>query len=592
VPAGTFLAILGTSGSGKTTFLNTISGRSEDYIVGGEIFFNGHEVSKEEIKKTVGYVLQSDQLLPTLTVRETLQYAGLLRLPEHFTKERKLEIVEEIIGELALRECSNRLVGGFGKKRGISGGEMRRVSIGVQMLSNPGVIYLDEPTSGLDSFSAANLVQTLLSLSRSNNKSVIMTIHQPKNDIFKLFDRILLLSKGNIVYYGPTKDIVGHFASLGYDCPYDSNPADYILDLITVNLQNEKIQEESNNRLKYLIEGYRNSKIKQQIQSIDNNSDENNSNINSLDNDKLSIDNKGTDKKEKKEKKEFKIENRNTSLLLQTYLLTKRSLLHIARDKTLLAARMIETVLMALICGGIFYQLGVDLVGINSRVSCFYVITILQPYLIIIATILQYSEELLVFDREHYDQMYSSYSYWFATKISNLPFEVLSSLIFSCIFYWMADLRPAATNFFWFFLTLTLVQYASASIGMMSTSFIRQFAGASLMANLFMTFWSISAGFLLNPSTFPFYINWISYTSIYQYSFGAMAANELIGNQYPCPFEENDIQCLLYNGDQILSRLTLKSNNVRNNCLILFTIIVCLNLISFLALRFIKHKPK
>jgi len=562
VPAGSFLAILGTSGSGKTTLLNTISGRSEELIVEGDILFNGHKVLPQEIRKSVGYVLQSDQLLPTLTVRETLQYAGLLRLPNTFTKQRKMEIVEEIIGELALRDCANRQIGNTSGKRGISGGELRRVSIGVQMLSNPGVLYLDEPSTGLDSFTAHNLIETLLSLSRLN-KTVICTIHQPRADIFKLFDYVLLLSKGNVVYYGPTAQIVDHFASLGYECPYDANPADYFLDLITINAQNEKVEEESTERLTRLIEGFKESPLSKP--SVFQSSEEMN---------------------------KFVPESRNTSFFLQVFLLIKRSFQHIIRDKSLFMARLVETILMALITGGIFYKLEEDVGGIKSRIAAFYIVVILQPYLIIIATILHYSEELRVFDREHYDGMYSSLAYWCATKAANLPFEIITSFIFSCIFYWMANLRASLVAFLWFYLVLTLVQYASASLGHMSSSIIRGFAGASLMANLTMTFIGISSGYLINPATFPFYLNWISYVSMYQYAFSALSANEFLGNNYPCPFPPDDIQCALYQGDQILSRLELRSNDIGFNCIILLVIATFFNIVSLLSLKFIKYKPK
>ncbi|KAF2073162.1 hypothetical protein CYY_005515 [Polysphondylium violaceum] len=565
VPAGSFLAILGTSGSGKTTLLNTISGRSEELIVEGDILFNGHKVFPEEIRKSVGYVLQSDQLLPTLTVRETLQYAGLLRLPNTFTKARKMEIVEEIIGELALRDCANRQIGNSAGKRGISGGELRRVSIGVQMLSNPGVLYLDEPSSGLDSFTAHNLVETLLSLSRLN-KTVICTIHQPRADIFKLFDYVLLLSKGNVVYYGPTTGIVDHFAALGYECPYDVNPADFFLDLITINSQNEKVEQESTERLGQLIEGYKESLLSKPSIGLASSSAE--------------------------EMKRFVPESRNTSFLYQVLLLIKRSFQHIIRDKSLFMARLVETILMALITGGIFYNLEQDIGGIKSRIAAFYIVVILQPYLIIIATILHYSEELRVFDREHYDGMYSSVAYWCASKASNLPFEIITSFIFSSIFYWMANLRPTLVAFLWFYLVLTLVQYASASMGHMSSSIIRGFAGASLMANLTMTFIGISSGYLINPATFPFYLDWISYVSMYAYAFSALSANEFLGNNYPCPYPPDDIQCALYQGDQILSRLELRSNDIGFNCIILLVIATFFNTVSFLALRFIKYKPK
>ncbi|EFA85032.1 hypothetical protein PPL_02028 [Heterostelium album PN500] len=565
VPAGSFCAILGTSGSGKTTLLNTLAGRCEEMDISGQILFNGHAVTPIEAKKSVGYVMQSDHLLPNLTVRETLRYSGMLRLPGTLSKERKLEIVEELIGELALRDCADRLVGGHGK-RGISGGEMRRVSIGVQMLSNPGVLFLDEPTSGLDSFTAHNLIQTLLSLSRQN-KTIICTIHQPRADIFQLFDYVLLLSKGNVVYFGPTRAIVDHFASLGHECPFDVNPSDFFLDLITINYQTDKLENESKARLGDLITGFQTSPIYQANVTESTQSYQNDT-------------------------RKFEIEIRNTNYWLQTWLLYHRSMVNMVRDKSVVTARLVETVLIALICGGIFYKLGEDQSGIKSRVSAFYVVVILQPYLIIIANILQYSEELLVYDREYYDGMYMTFPYWLATKAASLPFEVITAFIFSSIFYWMADLRQSAGHFFIFFVFMMLAQYCSASLGFMSASILRSFAASSLMANLLMTFWAITTGFIINPATFPIYMTWVGYTSLYQYSYGGLAANEFKGNSYPCPYPPGTPECSLFNGNDILDRLELKVNNIGVNGAVLVAISTIFNLLSLLALRFITHKPK
>eukprot|EP01133_Synstelium_polycarpum_P012624 gene12624-14819_t len=568
ITAGSFCAILGTSGSGKTTLLNTLAGRSEDLKVDGTILFNDHPVTRAESKKSVGYVMQSDHLLPNLTVRETLRYAGLLRLPTTLSRARKLEMVEELIGELALRDCADRRVGGHGK-RGISGGEMRRVSIGVQMLANPGVLFLDEPTSGLDAFTAHNLVSTLLSLARGG-KTIIATMHQPRADIFQLFDSVLLLSKGTIAYFGPTQRVLTHFASLGHECPDDVNPPDYLLDLITVDCRTDEIRAESSARLATLLDGFRSSAV-----HADN-----------------MVANASPSGPNGRKEGAFSIESHNTSGFTQTWLLYHRALLNMMRDKTVVAARILETLLIGLIIGGIFYQLPGDASGIKSRISAFYIVIILQPYLIIIANILQYSEELLVFDREHYDGMYHALPYWLAAKASSLPFEVVTAFLFSVIFYWMANMRHSFEHFMWFFLIMMLAQYCSACLGFMAASIIRQFAGASLMANLLMTFWGLTTGLLINPATFPIYMNWIGYTSMYQYAYGGLAGNELKDNHYDCPYPPDDVRCSLYNGNDILARLELKTTSVSNNAIILVGVATIFNIISLLALRFIQHRPK
>lgn len=176
----------------------------------------------------LGYVLQHDHLLPNLTARETLTFAGLMKLPQTLQKHEKLEIVQNIIMELGLRDCADTRIGGDGRHPSISGGERRRVSIGIQLLLDPSILFLDEPTTGLDSFTANKLMVTLSNIAHRSFRTVICTVHQPRSDIFQLFDYVMLLSKGQVVYYGQSgKTILDYFDRIGFPCPVDMNPADY-----------------------------------------------------------------------------------------------------------------------------------------------------------------------------------------------------------------------------------------------------------------------------------------------------------------------------------------------------------------------------
>jgi len=166
-------------------------------------------------------------LIPSLTTRETLLYAASLQLPSSITPHRRGQLVEEAILELGLKECADTRVSNGVKKGGCSGGERRRVSIVIQMLRNPSILFLDEPTTGLDATSALHLVKTLKHLA-STGQTIITTIHQPRSGIFSLFDRVTLLSRGSVAYTGPTGDCLLWFGALlpGGLRPH-VNPADY-----------------------------------------------------------------------------------------------------------------------------------------------------------------------------------------------------------------------------------------------------------------------------------------------------------------------------------------------------------------------------
>lgn len=152
------------------------------------------------------YVTQEDVLLGTLTVKETLTYSAQLRFPAAMTKEGVERIVEEAILEMGLQTCADVFIGNW-HIRGISGGEKKRLSIALEILTQPRLLVLDEPTTGLDSASAYFIIQTLKNTA-SGGRTVICSIHQPSSEVFALFDHLLLLSGGETVFFGEAKEAV------------------------------------------------------------------------------------------------------------------------------------------------------------------------------------------------------------------------------------------------------------------------------------------------------------------------------------------------------------------------------------------------
>lgn len=259
--SGRLNVICGPSGSGKTSLLNACALRlknsiSTRYETGGRLMFNGAVPHESVVRSVVSYVCQDDDaLLPSLTVRETLRFSAGLRLPSFMTSEEKTRRAEEVLLKMGLKECANVLIGDD-QVKGISGGEKRRVSIAVQILTDPRVLLLDEPTSGLDAFTAASIMEVLHGLA-NEGRTLILTIHQARSDLFTHFGNVLLLARGGKpAYAGPAKNMLAYFASHGHVCPEHTNPADYALDLITVDLQEESREVESRKRVNNMIEAW------------------------------------------------------------------------------------------------------------------------------------------------------------------------------------------------------------------------------------------------------------------------------------------------------------------------------------------------
>jgi len=183
-------------------------------------------------------------MYPHLSVRETLLLAANFYLPDDTSKDAKDELITDIIMELGLRKCAETNIGN-NRVRGISGGERKRASIAVQLISDPAVLFLDEPTSGLDAFQAQSVMECMKNLAASG-RLVISVIHQPRSSIFSMFDQLLLLSEGHGVYLGQADLADEYFNRIGYCCPIEFNPADYFLDILSPdNRSEEKIAQSS-----------------------------------------------------------------------------------------------------------------------------------------------------------------------------------------------------------------------------------------------------------------------------------------------------------------------------------------------------------
>ncbi|KAL4064615.1 hypothetical protein J3A83DRAFT_4273348 [Scleroderma citrinum] len=266
---GTITAIMGASGSGKSSLLDILAHRAKKGVVGGTTLLNGRIASASEMRRVSGYVDQEDTLMSTLTVFETVLYSALLRLPRSMSETEKIARVMGTLEELGIAGIAGKRIGGSGK-RSISGGEKRRVSIACELVTSPSILFLDEPTSGLDAYNAQSVIEALSNLARTYNRTVILTIHQPRSGIVALIDELIVLARGRCVWSGPMRGNHGvngigcgdgslsgggcgegstgadqtalsekqgvdeWLEDIGRGCPVGFNMADYLIDL-TVN---------------------------------------------------------------------------------------------------------------------------------------------------------------------------------------------------------------------------------------------------------------------------------------------------------------------------------------------------------------------
>ena len=253
--AGQMIAIMGGSGAGKSTLLNCLSGRLGPGLLQGQVLINGGPRNPNTWKTQCAYVEQEDILYQNLTVHETLTYSALLRLPQSVSIAEKSKRVDEIIQQLGLNDCKDVPVGNS-ESKGISGGQRKRLTIGVELVTNPDILFLDEPTSGLDAFNAFNVIETIKKVAIEQGKIVILTIHQPRTDILQLFDKIILMSAGRTVWNGTVPDALAHFEKLGYALPPNTNPSDFFIDIVTIDQRTEELEKKSLARISVFISSW------------------------------------------------------------------------------------------------------------------------------------------------------------------------------------------------------------------------------------------------------------------------------------------------------------------------------------------------
>ncbi|KAH8593945.1 ABC transporter-like protein [Bisporella sp. PMI_857] len=565
MPAGTLTAILGGSGSGKTTMLNTMAERmtSGRVTFGGTTKFNGVE-GVNHIRSA--YVMQQDVLLPTLTVRETLRFSADLRLPPPTTEDERRRVVEEVILELGLKECADTRIGNH-QHKGCSGGEKRRTSIGVQLLSNPSVLFLDEPTTGLDATSAFQLVKTLKGLA-GRGRTIISTIHQPRSEIWGLFDGLVILTRGSPVYSGKAADSIPWFTELGFPLPPLTNPAEFLIDIAAIDNRSDELETTSAERVGRLKAAWIGESEK--LYSIPEKAPTMSLPVTSLDRSNA---------------------RRHSPFIRQTRVLTARTLLTTYRDPLGMVGSLVEAIGIGIMSGWVFFQLDRDQSGIRSRQGALYNSAALQGYLILIFETYRLTVDIPVFDREHNENVVDVLPFLLSRRLARLFMEDLPvPLIFSVITYWMAGFKVDASSFFVYFSIVLLCQYIAVTFAMTCVAASRNFSSASLIANLGYTIQSMACGFFLQSNTIPIYLRWLKWTAYVFYAFGALCANEFVGSFYDCPFDggESNPSCANFTGSFIMNSLGFPEDWVTIPVIALLGFVIMFYTLAGIGLRYIK----
>ncbi|XP_074849744.1 broad substrate specificity ATP-binding cassette transporter ABCG2-like [Carettochelys insculpta] len=515
-------AILGPTGSGKSSLLDILAARKDPRGLSGDVLINGAP-QPANFKCISGYVVQDDIVMGTLTVRENFQFSAALRLPTSVKEQEKKERIDQIIKELGLTKVADSKVG-TQFIRGISGGERKRTNIGMELITDPSVLFLDEPTTGLDS-STADAVLLLLKRMSRQGKTIIFSIHQPRYSIFRLFDNLTLLAEGRILYHGPAQNAIDYFSSIGYECEPYNNPADFFLDVIngdstavasnnadSVDLDNIEENITCDKTLaQKLAELYSSSTYYRETEAV----------LKSI-----SLENK------KKVNTMFSKITYTTSFFHQLKWISKRTFKNLIGNPQASVAQLCVTVFLGLVVGAIFFGIKDDYSGVQNRVGAMFFMTTNQCFSSISAIEL-FIVEKKIFIHEYISGYYRVSSYFISKLMADLiPMRTLPAVAFTCIIYFMLGLKPKADAFFIMMLTLMMVSYTATSMALA----IGTGQDVVAVANLFMTisfvFMIIFSGLLVNLTSIMSWLSWLQYFSIPRYGMTALQINEFTGLKF------------------------------------------------------------
>ncbi|KAL0102010.1 hypothetical protein PUN28_018516 [Cardiocondyla obscurior] len=523
------------------------------------------------------YIMQDDRLLPHLTVYEAMTVSANLKLGKDISATAKKVVIEEIIETLGLREASNT------QTQSLSGGQRKRLSIALELVNNPPVMFFDEPTSGLDSSACFQCLSLLKSLSRGGKvklskrrirvykkdkksltvsavltgRTIICTIHQPSARLFEMFDHLYLLAEGQCIYQGNVGGLVPFLSSMGLDCPSYHNPADYVMEVacgehgecvhkLVMAVNNGKC----NNYQHYqagiaAAQAVSNDIAKESPQEqtkpegtalIPNGVAKAGTTMINM---PVSCTTSLLDSAESIEQKV----GFPTSGLLQFWILLKRTFLSQIRDMTLTRVRLISHIIVGFLIGAIYYDIGNEASEVMSNAGCVFFTVMFLMFTAMMPTILTFPTEMSVFVREHLNYWYSVKSFYLARTLADLPFQMVYSIAYVVIVYFITSQPLEVERFLMYLNICVLTSLVAQSIGLLIGAAMSVESGVFIGPVMSVPI-ILFSGFFVNFNAVPKYLKFLSYVSYVRYGFeGAMISvygynrAKLKCSEYYCHFK-------------------------------------------------------
>ncbi|KAK9282777.1 hypothetical protein L1049_010998 [Liquidambar formosana] len=509
---GVLTALVGVSGAGKTTLMDVLAGRKTGGYIEGNISISGYPKNQATFARVSGYCEQNDIHSPHVTVYESLVYSAWLRLASDVKKETKkacsFMFVEEVMELVELNPLRDALVGLPGVD-GLSTEQRKRLTIAVELVANPSIIFMDEPTSGLDARAAAIVMRTVRN-TVDTGRTVVCTIHQPSIDIFEAFDELLLMKRGGqVIYAGPlgrqSHKLVEYFEAIprvpkirdGY------NPATWMLEVSSTAVEAQLDVD--------FAEIYANSELYQRNQELIK---------------KLSTPVPGS-------KDLYFPTKYSQSFSTQCKACFWKQHWSYWRNPQYNAIRFFMTVLIGVLFGVIFWKKGdkihkeqdlQNLLGAMYSAILFLGATNASAVQSVVAI------ERTVFYRERAAGMYSALPYAFAQVAIETFYVAIQTFVYSLLLYSMIGFDWQLDNFLWFYYYILMCFIYFTMYGMMVVALTPSHQIAAIVMSFFLSFWNLFSGFLIHRTQIPIWWRWYYWASPVAWTIYGLVTSQLGDN--------------------------------------------------------------
>ncbi|KAH8599017.1 ABC-2 type transporter-domain-containing protein [Bisporella sp. PMI_857] len=503
VKPGELTALMGASGAGKTTLLDVLASRKNIGVITGDVLVDGIPKGTA-FQRGTSYAEQLDVHEPTATVREALRFSADLRQPFDVPQSEKYAYVEEVLSLLEMEDMADAIIGD--PETGLAVEQRKRVTIGVELAAKPELLlFLDEPTSGLDSQSAFNIVRFLKKLANAG-QAILCTIHQPNAALFENFDRLLLLQRGGqTVYFGDIgKDacvLIDYLKRHGAECPPDANPAEYMLDAIGAG-QAPRVGDRD--WADIFAESPELANIKDKIQQL---KAERLAEVGS---------------QPKIDEREFA-----TPLIHQLKVVQKRTNASFWRSPNYAFTRLFNHVIIALLTGLTFLNLGDDRTSLQYRVFVIFQVTVL-PALILAQVEPKYAFARMIYYREASSKMYGQFAFASSLVVAEMPYSILCAVGFFLPLYYMPRFQMGSSRAGYQFLMILVTELFSVTLGQMIAAITpTPFISALINPFVIITFALFCGVTIPKPQIPKFWRAWLYQLDPFTRLIGGMVATEL-----------------------------------------------------------------